>query len=79
MFNSAETGYEKPHPRAFEMVKESFLACNTFWMVGDSMVADIGGATAVGIQGILVRRTDETTPYSYSNLLNLPLLLDNLS
>ena len=57
IFNSAETGYEKPHPRAFEMVLESFPDPAAVWMVGDNPQADVAGAEAVGIPAILVRRT----------------------
>jgi len=54
IFNSAETGYEKPHPRAFQMVLDAFPDATAVWMVGDSMRADVAGAEAVGIPAILV-------------------------
>ncbi len=66
IFNSAETGYEKPHPRAFEMVLAALgepsrpsvqsVQSVEIWMIGDSFTADVQGAEAAGIPGILVRR-----------------------
>jgi len=56
VFNSARTGYEKPHPRAFQIVMESLPDSGPFRMVGDSMRADVAGAEAVGLPAILVRR-----------------------
>jgi putative hydrolase of the HAD superfamily len=57
IFNSAQTGYEKPHPRAFRTVLETLNGAKKVWMVGDSMSNDIAGAAAVGIPGILVRKS----------------------
>jgi putative hydrolase of the HAD superfamily len=54
---SAETGYEKPHPRAFEALLEE-LQPERAWMVGDNVVADVLGAEALGIPAVLVRRPD---------------------
>lgn len=51
---SALIGYEKPHPRAFEVALGTTppeLAC----MVGDNPVADVQGARAVGMHAVLVR------------------------
>ncbi|HJQ74807.1 MAG TPA: HAD family hydrolase [Gaiellaceae bacterium] len=54
---SAETGYEKPHERAFASVLER-LHPTEAWMVGDNVVADVLGAEALGIPAVLVRRPD---------------------
>lgn len=54
---SAETGFEKPHPRAFAALLEQ-LGPEEAWMVGDNVVADVLGAEAAGIPAILVRRPD---------------------
>ncbi len=54
---SAETGYEKPHPRGFEALLEE-LEPDEAWMVGDNVVADVLGAEALGIPAVLVRRPD---------------------
>ncbi len=60
LFNSAETGYEKPHRRAFELVLERFPGIHPVWMIGNSLTADVEGARQVGIPANLVRqqRTD---------------------
>lgn len=44
VFNSAEGGYEKPHPRAFDGVLEALAYADAFWMVGDNLEADVRGA-----------------------------------
>ncbi len=54
---SAETGYEKPHPRAYEELLER-LQPDEAWMIGDNVVADVLGAEALGIPAVLVRRPD---------------------
>ncbi|MFO7742923.1 MAG: hypothetical protein R6X31_11480 [Anaerolineae bacterium] len=43
MFNSAETGYEKPHPRAFQLVLEAFP--DTEAVVGGEVETREGGLT----------------------------------
>lgn len=52
---SALIGYEKPHPRAFEIALERCDA-SPVWMVGDNADADVRGAEAVGVPAIQVRR-----------------------
>lgn len=59
IFNSAETGYEKPHPMAFNLVQMHIDQVEQIWMIGDSPVADVAGAEAVGISAILARKDDE--------------------
>jgi len=54
---SAETGYEKPHARAFASILDR-LQPTVAWMIGDNVVADVLGAEAVGIPAVLVRRPD---------------------
>ena len=56
IFNSAETGYEKPHPEAYRRVLKTLGGARSVWMIGDSMRADVVGAEAAGIPAILVRR-----------------------
>lgn len=56
IFNSAEIGYEKPHPAIFRIALDALSDATTLWMVGDNFHADIQGAKAAGIPGILVRR-----------------------
>lgn len=57
VLSSAATGYEKPNPKAFELALSRCGAPRQVWMVGDNPVADVGGASAVGIPAILVRTT----------------------
>lgn len=52
--NSSLVGWEKPHPRIFELALDRAGHPERVWMVGDNPVADIAGAGAVGIPGILV-------------------------
>jgi putative hydrolase of the HAD superfamily len=54
--NSAETGYEKPHPEMFAIARRVAGDPGELWMVGDNPTADVAGAEAVGIRAILVRR-----------------------
>ena len=59
VFNSAETGYEKPHPLAYHGVQEYIASqggAEAVWMIGDSLAADVLGAEAAGIPAILVRK-----------------------
>jgi putative hydrolase of the HAD superfamily len=58
LFNSAQTGYEKPHPQAFRQVLAWAAKPEALWMIGDNYAVDIIGAEAQGIPGILVRKTD---------------------
>lgn len=53
--NSACTGYEKPHPHAFELARQAAGEPDVLWMVGDNPDLDVRGAEAAGIPGILVR------------------------
>ena len=55
VFNSAETGYEKPHPGAFENLLGALDLPEKIWMIGDNPEADVRGAEAAGIPAILVR------------------------
>lgn len=52
---SAAVGWEKPHPRMFAAACAAAGFAARMWMIGDSERADIAGARAVGIPGILVR------------------------
>jgi putative hydrolase of the HAD superfamily len=54
---SAETGYEKPHARAYASVLDRLHPAEA-WMAGDNVVADVLGAEAVGIPAVLVRRPE---------------------
>jgi len=60
VFNSAEIDYEKPNPEAFRIALAGLgdPDPDTVVMVGDSLRADVQGAGACGIAGILVRRQE---------------------
>jgi putative hydrolase of the HAD superfamily len=55
--SSGVIGYEKPNPEAYRHVLDGVdpSACA---MVGDNPVADVEGATAAGMQAVLVRHLD---------------------
>jgi putative hydrolase of the HAD superfamily len=55
ILTSALLGYEKPNPRAFELALDACGHPGEVWMVGDSPIADVAGAEALGIPAILVR------------------------
>ncbi|MBN1875062.1 MAG: HAD family hydrolase [Anaerolineae bacterium] len=86
IFNSAETGYEKPHPRAFEMVLEKLNGYNRNgpvasvgrWMIGDSFRADVQGAESVGLPAILVRRSNPGARYYCEALDEIVSLVDGM-
>ncbi len=77
VFNSAETGYEKPHPQAYRAVLEAVGDAERVWMIGDSLVADIAGAAAAGIPGILVRKHSVDAFYQCSDLSQVPTILQS--
>jgi putative hydrolase of the HAD superfamily len=76
VFNSADTGYEKPHPEAFRNVIEWLGTCAEAWMVGDNLQADFQGAQAAGLPAILVRTRDPDANLRCAGLADLPGLLD---
>jgi putative hydrolase of the HAD superfamily len=57
VYNSADTGVEKPHPKAFANVLASFEHGASAWMIGDNLSVDVHGAVAAGIPAILARQT----------------------
>jgi putative hydrolase of the HAD superfamily len=76
IFNSAEMGYEKPHPLAFRGVLTSIDGAEAAWMIGDSLAADVKGAEAVGIPAILVRQYRPEATRFCVDLLGVPALLE---
>jgi putative hydrolase of the HAD superfamily len=68
LFNSAQTGYEKPHPEAFRQVLAWVSRPEAIWMIGDNYLADVLGAEVQGISGILVRKTDPRAQYCCADL-----------
>lgn len=75
IFNSAETGCEKPHPQAFQAVRQVLDTPEYVWMIGDSYEADIAGAEAAGIRAILVRKKHERSTLYCASLADLEAVL----
>jgi putative hydrolase of the HAD superfamily len=73
--NSAEMGYEKPHPRAFAGVLEAFPGASPRWMIGDNYHADVLGAEAVGLPAILVRRFHTDAKHYAETLREVPAIV----
>ena len=68
VFNSAQTGYEKPNPHAFRQVDQWIQAQGTgqdqdkVWLIGDSLSSDVRGAQEAGMKAILVRGSSPGVP-----------------
>ncbi len=81
VFNSADLGYEKPHPRIFELaldemhVGETDRRAGDVWMIGDSYRADVQGAEAAGIPAILGRRFHPDALRFAETLVEVPVML----
>lgn len=73
--NSAETGYEKPHPEAFKRAFAALKGPDAVWMIGDGYEADIAGARTAGIPGILVRKTHPRAEHCCNDLLGVIAIL----
>ena len=68
---SAIEGYDKPRPELFALAKERYPADRHF-MVGDNVVADVGGAGAAGMTTVLVHRGyNEAADYCFDDLLSV--------
>ena len=77
VFNSAQTGVEKPHPQAFRNVLTALGGATQIWMVGDSVQADIAGAHAVGLRAVLVRGQHPQAAHCCETLAELPRVLSS--
>ncbi len=75
IFNSAETGCEKPHPQAFRAVCDTLGTSGHLWMIGDSYEADIAGAEAAGMRAVLVRKKHEKATRYCATLAELDTIL----
>lgn len=72
LFNSAQTGYEKPHPQAFRNVLDWTVEPEAVWMIGDNPKADVAGAETLGIPAILVRTSHPDAKYCCADLSQVP-------
>jgi len=79
LFNSAQTGYEKPHPQAFRNVLEWAVEPEAVWMIGDNPKADIAGAEALGIPAILVRTSHPAARYYCAELSQVLPIVQKVS
>lgn len=70
-FNSAQTGYEKPNPKAFRTVLEWIGQDASAWMIGDSFAEDVLGALEAGLPAILVRKLHTEAPIYCATLREL--------
>ena len=72
---SARTGFEKPHPEAFKgIIRQLPNDCN-IWMIGDSHIADVQGANAIGLPAILVRNRHDDAKYCCASLNEIEEIL----
>jgi putative hydrolase of the HAD superfamily len=78
IFNSAQTGYEKPHPQAFRHALAALGDIALVWMIGDSLQADVAGASWVGVRSILVRTGHPDAQYSCSELSHVPAIVNRM-
>jgi putative hydrolase of the HAD superfamily len=75
VFNSAETGYEKPHRQAFAGLLNTLHDIEKIWMIGDNLEVDITGAERSGIPGILVRKFHANARYYCETLHQIPAFI----
>jgi putative hydrolase of the HAD superfamily len=75
--NSAETGYEKPNPIAFNLALRSVPDHTAVWVVGDSIQADVLGAENCGMSAILVRKTNPAAKYYCEHLEDVVNLIES--
>jgi FMN phosphatase YigB (HAD superfamily) len=76
---SARVGCSKPNPCIFrEMLRQAGTTPERTLHVGDSLSADVRGAQAVGITGVLVDRTGTVQPDGYPVVRDLAEVLDLL-
>jgi putative hydrolase of the HAD superfamily len=57
IFNSADTGIEKPNQLAYRLVLAGLPPDAPAWMIGDSLQSDVLAAEAAGMNAVLVRST----------------------
>lgn len=76
IITSARIGCSKPNPCIFrEMLRQTGSTPERTLHVGDSLAADVRGAQAVGITGVLIDRTGTATPDGYAVVRSLDEIL----
>jgi FMN phosphatase YigB (HAD superfamily) len=76
---SARVGCSKPNPCIFrEMLRQAGTTPERTLHVGDSLSADVRGAQAVGVTGVLIDRHGATQPDGYPVVRDLVEVLDFL-
>lgn len=78
IFTSALIGYEKPHPNAYEHVRQSLGTNHQFVMIGDTPKPDVIGPESLGMKGVLVRRHHHSVKHSVASLTELPKKLQEI-
>lgn len=73
---SGMSGYEKPHPEAFEVVCRALSPDAVVVMVGDNDAADVRGAKDVGIPAVLVRKPNVDAKMYAASLEALPAIFE---
>jgi putative hydrolase of the HAD superfamily len=77
VLTSAEVGVRKPDPAIFHHALElAGVAAATARHVGDSLLEDVQGARAAGIEPVLIARDGESAPPSIRTIATLRELLD---
>jgi putative hydrolase of the HAD superfamily len=79
---SRNLGIRKPNPKIFNYVLEKLgVSAEESVHVGDSVIADMKGASNLGITGIWIKRPDEEPWYGYAipTICELPNLLKKIS
>ena len=77
--NSAATGYEKPHPRAFAALTEAVGPVDEIWMIGDSPTSDYAGAKRAGWNALLVRQESFSARPSLPDLTRIEPFLSSFA
>ncbi|MFT3855682.1 MAG: HAD-IA family hydrolase [Ilumatobacteraceae bacterium] len=65
---SANIGYEKPHPQAYQIALQVAGSPRQVWMIGDNLIADVQGANAAGLASILVGGAPNRWPHATPDL-----------
>lgn len=78
IYSSGNIGFEKPNKKIFEFVMEDMnIHSRDCIMIGDSYEADARGALGVGMEAILVRKSNDTSYTYYCNTIEqIPHLVD---